>query len=164
MGDRQGREFAGWVGRAGREAAGFTRGVVGQARDERVPARQDGSGLLVGLVVGERLPDGVQVAALHLQGRESPAVGQLQRLPQREVVAHLVHGLDRVRPFRPFQVNSDLLKLADPEAIVLHCLPAHRGFEITDEVIDGPQSAVFDEAENRLHAQKALLAWLLARA
>ncbi|MDH6195256.1 ornithine carbamoyltransferase [Mycobacterium frederiksbergense] len=70
-------------------------------------------------------------------------------------------GLDRVRPFRPFQVNADLLKLADPEAVVLHCLPAHRGHEITDEVIDGPQSAVFDEAENRLHAQKALLVWLL---
>ncbi|GAB5899275.1 ornithine carbamoyltransferase [Mycolicibacterium mageritense] len=72
-------------------------------------------------------------------------------------------GLDRVRPFRPFQVNSELLKLADPEAIVLHCLPAHRGHEITDEVIDGPQSAVFDEAENRLHAQKAMLVWLLER-
>ncbi|NKZ11900.1 ornithine carbamoyltransferase [Mycolicibacterium septicum DSM 44393] len=70
-------------------------------------------------------------------------------------------GLDRVRPFRPFQVNADLLKLADPAAIVLHCLPAHRGHEITDEVIDGPQSAVFDEAENRLHAQKSLLVWLL---
>ncbi|CRZ13986.1 ornithine carbamoyltransferase [Mycolicibacterium neworleansense] len=70
-------------------------------------------------------------------------------------------GLDRVRPFRPFQVNADLLKLADPDAVVLHCLPAHRGHEITDEVIDGPQSAVFDEAENRLHAQKALLVWLL---
>lgn len=72
-------------------------------------------------------------------------------------------GLDRVRPFRPFQVNADLLTLADPGAVVLHCLPAHRGHEITDEVIDGPQSAVFDEAENRLHAQKALLAWLLER-
>lgn len=72
-------------------------------------------------------------------------------------------GLDRVRPFRPFQVNADLLKRADPDAVVLHCLPAHRGHEITDEVIDGPQSAVFDEAENRLHAQKALLAWLLER-
>ncbi|MUL85924.1 MULTISPECIES: ornithine carbamoyltransferase [unclassified Mycolicibacterium] len=70
-------------------------------------------------------------------------------------------GLDRVRPFRSFQVNADLLKLADPEAVVLHCLPAHRGHEITDDVIDGPQSAVFDEAENRLHAQKALLVWLL---
>ena len=72
-------------------------------------------------------------------------------------------GLDRVQPFRPFQVNERLLSLADPEAIVLHCLPAHRGDEITDEVLDGPASAVWDEAENRLHAQKALLAWLLER-
>ncbi|HEX4587029.1 MAG TPA: ornithine carbamoyltransferase [Mycobacterium sp.] len=72
-------------------------------------------------------------------------------------------GLDRVRPFRPFQVNAKLLSLADPDAVVLHCLPAHRGYEITDEVIDGPHSAVWDEAENRLHAQKALLVWLLER-
>ncbi|MGH3559793.1 MAG: ornithine carbamoyltransferase [Mycobacterium sp.] len=72
-------------------------------------------------------------------------------------------GLDRVAPFRPFQVNTGLLDLADPEAIVLHCLPAHRGDEITDEVMDGPASAVWDEAENRLHAQKALLVWLLER-
>lgn len=70
-------------------------------------------------------------------------------------------GLDRVGPFRAFQLNAALLTHADSEAVVLHCLPAHRGQEITDEVIDGPQSAVWDEAENRLHAQKALLAWLL---
>jgi ornithine carbamoyltransferase len=70
-------------------------------------------------------------------------------------------GLDRVRPFRPFQLNADLLSLANSEAVVLHCLPAHRGHEITDDVIDGPHSAVWDEAENRLHAQKALLVWLL---
>ncbi|OCB26296.1 ornithine carbamoyltransferase [Mycobacterium malmoense] len=72
-------------------------------------------------------------------------------------------GRDRLTPFRPFQVNQRLLGLADPEAIVLHCLPAHRGDEITDEVMDGPASAVWDEAENRLHAQKALLVWLLER-
>ena len=71
-------------------------------------------------------------------------------------------GLDRVGPFRPYQVNADLLARAEADAIVLHCLPAHRGWEITDEVIDGPQSAVWDEAENRLHAQKALLAFLVA--
>jgi ornithine carbamoyltransferase len=70
-------------------------------------------------------------------------------------------GLDRVGPFRPFQINARLLGLADSEATVLHCLPAHRGDEITDEVMDGPASAVWDEAENRLHAQKALLTWLL---
>jgi ornithine carbamoyltransferase len=70
-------------------------------------------------------------------------------------------GLDRVGPFRAFQLNAGLLGHADSEAVVLHCLPAHRGYEITDEVIDGPHSAVWDEAENRLHAQKALLVWLL---
>ena len=60
---------------------------------------------------------------------------------------------------KPFQVNGPLMKLAKPDAIFMHCLPAHRGEEVTDEVIDGPQSVVFDEAENRLHAQKAILAW-----
>ena len=70
-------------------------------------------------------------------------------------------GRDRTGPFLPYQVNGKLLGAAAPDAIVLHCLPAHRGEEITDEVLDGPQSAVFDQAENRLHAQKALLAWLL---
>jgi ornithine carbamoyltransferase len=71
-------------------------------------------------------------------------------------------GKDRITPFLPYQVNAELLAAGAPEAVVLHCLPAHRGEEITDEVLDGPQSAVFDQAENRLHAQKALLAWLLA--
>ena len=70
-------------------------------------------------------------------------------------------GKDRLTPFWPYQINGDLLGKAAPGAIVLHCLPAHRGEEITDEVIDGPQSAIFDQAENRLHAQKALLAWLI---
>ena len=73
-------------------------------------------------------------------------------------------GRDRLTPFRPYQVNKTLLGAAAPDAIVLHCLPAHRGEEITDEVMDSPQSAVFDQAENRLHAQKALLAWLVERA
>ena len=72
-------------------------------------------------------------------------------------------GLDRLGPFWPFQLNDTLLGTADPDAVVLHCLPAHRGHEITDEVIDGPRSGVWDEAENRLHAQKALLVWLLER-
>ncbi len=70
-------------------------------------------------------------------------------------------GLDRVGPFRPYQINEELLGIADSECVVLHCLPAHRGEEITASVIDGPHSAVWDEAENRLHAQKALLVWLL---
>jgi ornithine carbamoyltransferase len=70
-------------------------------------------------------------------------------------------GLDRVTPLLPYQLNKDLLGHADPAAIALHCLPAHRGEEITDDVMDGPASAVFDQAENRLHAQKALLTFLI---
>jgi ornithine carbamoyltransferase len=74
-------------------------------------------------------------------------------------------GRDRVTPFRSLQLNAELLDRASGggarQVTVLHCLPAHRGDEITDEVIDGPASAVWDEAENRLHAQKALLTWLL---
>jgi ornithine carbamoyltransferase len=61
----------------------------------------------------------------------------------------------------PYQVNRELMSHAASDAIFMHCLPAHRGEEVTDEVIDGPQSAVFDEAENRLHAQKGVLAWCL---
>lgn len=64
----------------------------------------------------------------------------------------------RARAFVNFQVNAELLKVAKPDVIVMHCLPAHRGEEITDEVMDGPHSVVFDEAENRLHIQKAIMA------
>ncbi|WP_137726086.1 ornithine carbamoyltransferase [Prescottella subtropica] len=72
-------------------------------------------------------------------------------------------GLDRIGPFRPYRIDADLLGKAADDAVVLHCLPAHRGEEITDDVLDGPQSGAWDEAENRLHAQKALLVWLLAQ-
>ncbi|MEI6520878.1 MAG: ornithine carbamoyltransferase [bacterium] len=67
----------------------------------------------------------------------------------------------RKQIFPPYQLNSRLLNAANPGALVMHCMPAHRGEEITDEVIDGPQSVVFDEAENRLHAQKAVIALAL---
>lgn len=67
----------------------------------------------------------------------------------------------RARVFPPYQVNADLVAEADPKAIVMHCLPAHRGQEITDEVADGPHSAIFRQAENRMHAQKAILVRLL---
>jgi ornithine carbamoyltransferase len=63
--------------------------------------------------------------------------------------------------FMPFQVNAQLMNKAKTDAVFMHCLPAHRGEEVTDEVMDGPQSIVFDEAENRLHVQKAILAWCL---
>ena len=69
---------------------------------------------------------------------------------------------DRERVFPPYQINADLLRHARPDAIVMHCLPAHRGMEITDEVMDGGQSKVFEQAENRMHAQKAVLESLLA--
>ena len=70
---------------------------------------------------------------------------------------------ERRRSLAPYRLDDRLLDLAAPGAIALHCLPAHRGDEITDEILDAPDSAVWDEAENRLHAQKALLTWLLRR-
>jgi len=72
-------------------------------------------------------------------------------------------GGDRATPFAPYAIDGSALARAAEDAIVLHCLPAHRGKEIAAEVIDGPNSAVWDQAENRLHAQKALLCWLLER-
>ena len=72
-------------------------------------------------------------------------------------------GQARIAAMTPFQVNSALMALAAPDAIFLHCLPAHRGEEVTDAVIDGPQSAVWDEAENRIHAQKSLLRWVFGQ-
>jgi ornithine carbamoyltransferase len=68
---------------------------------------------------------------------------------------------ERTRVFADYQVNGDLMQHADSDALFMHCLPAHRGEEVTSEVIDGPQSVVWDEAENRLHAQKALLEFLI---
>ena len=70
----------------------------------------------------------------------------------------------RVAALRPYQLDEDKLALGRPDCVVLHCLPAHRGEEITAAVLDGPRSVVWDQAENRRHAQKALLAWLLERA
>jgi len=68
----------------------------------------------------------------------------------------------RMTDFQPFKVTNSLMEKAAADAIFMHCLPAWRGIEVAADVIDGPQSAVFDEAENRLHAQKAILAWCVA--
>jgi ornithine carbamoyltransferase len=68
-------------------------------------------------------------------------------------------GQRRHNLLRPYQINTRLMARARPDALFMHCLPAHRGEEVTDDVIDGPQSVVFDEAENRLHAQKGVLTW-----
>jgi ornithine carbamoyltransferase len=70
-------------------------------------------------------------------------------------------GQRRHNLLRPYQVNARLMARAKPDAVFMHCLPAHRGHEVTEDVIDGPQSLVFEEAENRLHAQKGILAWCL---
>ena len=71
-------------------------------------------------------------------------------------------ALDRLRAFNGYEVTAEMMSLAQEGAIFLHCLPAHRGEEVSAEVIEGPQSCVWEEAENRLHGQKALLAWLMA--
>jgi ornithine carbamoyltransferase len=67
---------------------------------------------------------------------------------------------ERLKTFKPYQVNLNLLQRAKPDCIVMHCLPAHRGYEISDKVMDSQQSVVFDQAENRMHAQKGLLYWI----
>lgn len=71
------------------------------------------------------------------------------------------NATDRHQLLRPYQVNQSIMHLAKKEALFMHCLPAHRGEEVTDDVIDGPQSVVFDEAENRLHIQKSIMIWCL---
>ncbi|WP_309129119.1 ornithine carbamoyltransferase [Microbacterium sp.] len=71
--------------------------------------------------------------------------------------------ITRLRDLGSYKVTTETMSLADPEAIFIHCLPADRGYEVDSEVIDGPRSVVWDEAENRLHAQKALLVWLLGK-
>jgi ornithine carbamoyltransferase len=78
------------------------------------------------------------------------------------VSMHDTDGASRHNLLQPYQVNARLMTLAHPQAVFMHCLPAHRGEEVTAEVIDGPQSVVFDEAENRLHVQKGILLWCLA--
>ncbi len=125
----------------------------------------------------DRLPDPAVVADAE---RVAATTGGSVRLVH--TAAEAVEGVDAVatdtwvsmgdeasadeaeRRYTPFRLDGDLLARADSDAVVLHCLPAYRGKEITDEVIEGPRSVVFDEAENRLHAQKALLTWLLERA
>ena len=70
-----------------------------------------------------------------------------------------VDHAERMEALEPYQVDGDLMSLAAKDGVFLHCLPAHRGEEVTDDVIDGPQSLIWDEAENRIHAQKSILAW-----
>jgi ornithine carbamoyltransferase len=96
-------------------------------------------------------------AAAALDGAEVLATDTWVSMGQEDEAA------EREGPFRPYALTADAVAKADPQAIVLHCLPAYRGKEIDADVLDGPQSVVWDEAANRLHAQKALLTWLLER-
>jgi ornithine carbamoyltransferase len=123
--------------------AGFAPDPEVVAAAEAVAARTGGS-----VSVGED-------AAAAVKGADVVATDTWTSMGQED------DGLDRHAPFLPYQVNEALLAQAADHAIVLHCLPAHRGEEITDAVMDGPASAVLDQAANRVPAQKALLAWLL---
>lgn len=122
-------------------------------------------------------PDPVFVAAARRRAAETSGSVAVTASPQAAVegadvvatdtwvsMGHEAEAADRERPFVPFAVTPALLSGAAAGATVLHCLPAYRGKEISAELMDAPDAAVWDEAENRLHAQKALLAWLLERA
>lgn len=123
---------------------------------------------------GYELPEAVMSRARDL-APQGASLRQMQDPHQAVRDAHVIYtdtwtsmGQEgeaerRAKAFPPYQVNAALVAEADPAAIVMHCLPAHRGQEITDEVADGPQSVIFDQAENRLHAQKAILLRLLTQ-
>jgi ornithine carbamoyltransferase len=137
------------------------------------------AGAKVGMHVRVGSPSGYQPKQLILEPAQEAARKTGARLEVTEDARAAVEGADviytdtwasmgqegeheaRVQIMRPYQVNARLLAAASPDCIFMHCLPAHRGEEVTAEVIDGPHSVVFDEAENRLHAQKALLALLI---
>jgi ornithine carbamoyltransferase len=120
-------------------------------------------------------PDAAVVTEARRAARETRAKIEVLRSPEEAVAGALAvytdvwtsmgqeeEAAERKGVFAPYQVNEALLSLAAPEAVFLHCLPAHRGSEVTDGVIDSPQSIVYDQAENRLHVQKAILSTLLA--
>jgi ornithine carbamoyltransferase len=135
------------------------------------------AGAMLGMHVRVASPKGYELSANVVAEAEKVAIDGAKTIATNDV-AEAVAGADaiytdvwasmgqeeeteaRARIFAPYQVNEALMA-ASGGALFMHCLPAHRGEEVTDEVIDGPQSVVFDEAENRLHAQKGLLAWCL---
>lgn len=122
---------------------------------------------------GFELPSRAVAVAEELAADSGAGIAQLHDPPQAVEGAHVVYTdtwvsmgqedetKSRLEQFQAFQVDSELIGRADNGVIVMHCLPAHRGQEITDEVADGPHSVIFQQAENRMHAQKAILAYLL---
>lgn len=141
--------------------------------------------LLAGAIAGMRIavvsPAGYQPRADVVADAERIAAATGGSIAVGESIEELTAGADvivtdtwvsmgleaerqqRIDAFEGYRVTREVMRLGKPDAIFLHCLPADRGFEVDAEVIDGPQSVIWDEAENRLHAQKALLAWLLAK-
>lgn len=164
-GQTQGLSFA-YVGDAANNMANsYLLGMVTAGMDVRIAGPQG------------YLPEPDVVAAAEERARETGAAVLVTTDPAKALAGADVvctdtwismgqeaEGAARAQVFRAYTVNQDAMDLAEPDAIFLHCLPAYRGAEVTAEVIDGPQSVVFDEAENRLHAQKALMIWLLAQA
>lgn len=163
-----------------RERFGDTQGrkIVYLGDGNNVAASLSEAGAMAGMDVCLSVPEGydlpaTQAAAIETLADRCGTRFWVERDPEAAVVDASVLYTDvwismgqqqdsaKVESLRPYQLNGQLLSQARPDAIVLHCLPAHRGEEITDEVMDGPQSAVFDQAENRLHAQKALLAFFV---
>src|SRR5438309_1394680 len=104
---------------------------------------------------GEPIPDTARALSRYVEGAHVVNTDVWASMGQE------AEAEARRNAFKGFTVDAELMRLADPKAIFLHCLPAHRGEEVTADVIDGPQSRVWDEAENRLHVQKALLATLM---
>ena len=113
------------------------------------------------ITLAQNLAQGSQVLVTH-DPRSAVANAHVVYTDVWASMGQEAEAQNRIPIFQPYQVNPQLMALADPEAIVLHCLPAHRGEEITEEVLEGKQSRVWDEAENRLHVQKALLVALLS--
>lgn len=170
-------EHTGGFAASGPALAGRTLAYVGDGANNMAHSYLLG-GVLAGMDVHIASPENYQpradiVARAEAIARETGASVSVQTDPILAVVGADAVATDtwvsmgqeseaalREAPFVPYRLDSDLLGYADPNAVALHCLPAYRGKEITAEVIDGPQSVVWDEAENRLHAQKAILTFL----
>ncbi|OLZ42235.1 ornithine carbamoyltransferase [Natrinema saccharevitans] len=148
---------AAWIGDGNNVAQSFALGAALTDMD-----------LTIATPEGYEVDDGVLERARELGGEPTVTTDPVEAATDADVIytdVWISMGQEderdvRMNDFEGFQVNADLLENA-PDASVMHCLPAHRGEEITDDVIEGGRSVVFDQAENRLHAQKALLSWLL---
>lgn len=161
FGEIAGRKLA-YIGDANNVARSLLSACV-QTGMQFTIATPEGYGLAAGLVESARMQEGKRGSSIFettepkeaVQGADAvytdvwTSMGQEAEAKQRE------------KHFEGFQVNADLMAAAQPTAVVMHCLPAHRNLEISDEVLDGPQSVVFQQAENRLHSQRALLELLL---